>query len=392
MEITKTVLLCGGLLLAGMLAPAALAQTQSAGPDYLSDHALLALASNAYANGTLPLGDGHYTLNQPRKGYIDLCREFGRGRGGAQHAGGWIHGDTWNPYQKLAVQGHVAWPDARFSITRDDDKRVLAGNGLPVGATTGIFPIRPNDPAFAFDRNPNRIEAHQFRETLPADPAYSTQPYCMGMEAGIMTNGVLLFNGFNADLRDAAAHEVQDSCRGHPQSRGIYHYHSLSSCLRDIGEKTVIGYALDGFPITGPEVAPGKYLVTADLDECHGITSAIIEDGRKAVTYHYVMTMDFPYSVSCFRAKPMRIGPAQDETENFGNRGGDGAIPASAMGGRYNRMGPRRAPPQALDACGGQSDGAACSFITQRGDQISGTCRMLRQQNAEVCVPTGGPP
>ena len=126
-----------------------------------------------------------------------------------------------------------------------------------------------------------------------------------------MLTGVPLFNGFDAKMRDAAAHEVQDSCNGHPQKSGQYHYHSLSACIKDVSEKTVIGYALDGYPITGPMVAPGRYLTTANLDECHGITSEIIEDGAKKITYHYVMTQDFPYSVSCFRGTPTRMGPVR---------------------------------------------------------------------------------
>ena len=35
----------------------------------------------------------------------------------------------------------------------------------------------------------------------------------------------------NAGNRDAVAWEVQDACNGHPQSSGVYHYHSLPSCL-----------------------------------------------------------------------------------------------------------------------------------------------------------------
>ena len=68
----------------------------------------------------------------------------------------------------------------------------------------------------------------------------------------------------------------------------------------------VIGYALDGFPITGPRVGDNNILTTSDLDVCHGITSTITLDGKKVTMYHYVMTQDFPYSVSCFRAKAIQ--------------------------------------------------------------------------------------
>ena len=64
----------------------------------------------------------------------------------------------------------------------------------------------------------------------------------------------------------------------------------------------MIGFALDGFPITGPKVGTNNILTTSDLDECHGITSTITLDGKPVETYHYVMTQDFPYSASCFRS------------------------------------------------------------------------------------------
>jgi hypothetical protein len=351
------------------------------------------MAGDQYASGELPLGDQHYVLDAPRKGYIYLCRKYGDGAGGAQHAGNWIHGDTWNWRKKISVQGAVNWSNAEFSITREGDQRILSGNGLPIDHTTGIFPIQPNDPASAFDRNPNSIRVQTMQETLPADPAYTDPPFCMGMEAGIMLDGVPLFNGFDAGLRDAAAHEVQDACQGHPQVSGQYHYHSLSSCIRDASEKTVIGYALDGFPITGPYVALGKYLTTGDLDECHGLTSEIIQDGQKKITYHYVMTIDFPYSVSCFRARPVRTGPPQSERggmmqRNGGMNGGGMPMQSGPMqmpGGNGQSM-PHRPPPEALDACSGRSDGDACAFIAPRGDQISGACH-APSGNGLACIP-----
>jgi hypothetical protein len=356
----------------------------------LSDGDVLALAGDKYANGELPLGDQHYTLDGPRTGYIWLCHNFGDPNGGgAQHDGPWVHGSTWNAHEKPAVQGSVKWPDARFSVSVENGQRILDGNGLPLDHATGSFPIRSSDPASAYDRNPNSIRAQNIHEVLPANPVYADTPNCMGMEVGYMLDGVPIFNGFDAGLRDAAAHEVQDACEGHPEKSGQYHYHSLSSCLRDAGVKTVIGYALDGFPITGPMAAAGKYLTTADLDECHGITSEIIQDGKSVVSYHYVMTPDFPYSVSCFRGKPVRIGPADgDRTGNGGgmmggmNNAGFNGGPGGPPGGGP----PHRPPPEALDACSGKSDGDACGFTSPRGDQISGSCR-TPPGSGLACVP-----
>jgi len=371
---------------------ATMAAAKDAGRSF-SDQDLLALAGNKYASGELPLGDGHYVLDAPRKGYIYLCRKFGdEGAGGAGRDGSWIHDQTWNLHEKLSVQGQVVWNNAVFSNTVSANERMIAGNGLPINHATGIFPIQPNDPAYAVDRNPNSIRQQTVQETLPVNPVYIDPPFCMGMEVGYMLTGVPIFNGFDAGLRDAAAHEVQDSCQGHPQNRGSYHYHSLSSCIHDASEKTVIGYALDGFPITGPTVAAGKYLTTDNLDECHGITSEIIEDGQKKMTYHYVMTEDFPYSVSCFRAKPVRTGPpAQEGRQQQGNQQsqmqGDGQRNGS-MDGQMGR--PPQPPAEALSACSGKADGAECGFVSPRGDMIAGACHTPPQQSALACVPSRG--
>jgi hypothetical protein len=89
---------------------------------------------------------------------------------------------------------------------------------------------------------------------------------------------------------------------------GQYHYHTLSSCIADTGVGTVIGWALDGFPITGPKVGANNILTTSDLDECHGITSTVTIATARVTTYHYVMTQDFPYSVSCFRGTATQRG------------------------------------------------------------------------------------
>ena len=83
-----------------------------------------------------------------------------------------------------------------------------------------------------------------------------------------MLNGVLLYDGLDATGRDAAAHEEQDMCQGHPQDQSQYHYHEVPSCLRDNakGPSTVVGYAYDGYPIVVERDAAGNLPNNADLD------------------------------------------------------------------------------------------------------------------------------
>ncbi|HEX5447679.1 MAG TPA: YHYH protein [Candidatus Saccharimonadales bacterium] len=263
---------------------------------------------NKYARGVLPVGDGKYTSSGPKQGYIYACAGYANNlasrAGGAGRRGPWFIGTTkYDINKKLHVQGAKLW-QADFSNRVSGTTRTIITNDLP-SKPTGVFPISPTDPAYAYDRNPNNIQGQTFTYKLDANPT-SGNPSCIGGDVGIMLTGVVLFSGLDAGGRDAGAWEVQDSCDGHPQSDGIYHYHTLSSCINNISVKTVIGFALDGFPITGPKVGEHNFLTTDDLDECHGLTSQVVLDGKKVTTYHYVMTQDYPYSISCFRATPIK--------------------------------------------------------------------------------------
>ncbi len=261
----------------------------------------------------LPLGDGK-VASGARQGYVMSCMTAFRG-GGAQHAGPWIHGDTWDLTGKTTVEGRVTWPDAEFSITRRDDarvvERIVQGNGLPVGTPTGTFPVARDDPAFLIDRNPNSIRAQNVMLTLPANPQMASAPSCvpMGM-IGVALNGVAIYNALDDAGRDAVAHEVQDLCSGHPQMRGEYHYHGPSPCLPGETEpETLIGYALDGFGIYSMYDAGGRELTDADLDACHGRVSSVAWDGEIVSLYHYVLTREYPYTVGCFRGTPAATPP-----------------------------------------------------------------------------------
>jgi len=259
-----------------------------------------------YSNGLLPIGDGKYVTDGVKVGYVYACSGYAsnlkNSQGGAGSRGPWFANNNteYDINKKLHVAGSVAWQGS-FSNNVAGSLRSISTNDLP-NHTSGVFPISTSDPAYAFDRNPNSIKAQTLSYSLNASPSYGT-PNCMGGEVGVMLSGVALFNGFDAGGRDAGAWEIQDSCSGHPQKDGEYHYHTLSSCIKDTSVQTVIGFALDGYPITGPKVGDKNILTTSDLDECHGISSQIVLDTKTVSSYHYVMTQDFPYSVSCFRSK-----------------------------------------------------------------------------------------
>jgi YHYH protein len=260
----------------------------------------------------LPIGDGKVTTSGARRGYVYACRTgmAPPGGAGAFREGSWIRGDgTYDLTAKPTVDGSVRWSGARFEVRLTKKRRIFSGNGLPVDETTGEFPIRSGDDAYEYDRNPNSIRSQRVSYSLPRHPKRAARPSCLpGGPIGIAKDGVAIFNGLDALDRDAVAHEVQDACDGHPQQQGVYHYHSIPSCLTAGESKKrpsgLIGWALDGYPIYGPRGAGGRLLTDADLDACHGQTSRVRFGGRRRRIYHYNATLEYPYTLGCFRGAP----------------------------------------------------------------------------------------
>ncbi len=286
----------------------------------------------------LPLGDGKISTT-PQVGYLMSCIQDFRQR--AAHGGPWIHGDQWDPSEKPVVQGSVDWPAHRLSITIEDDERVISANGLP-DHLTGIFPISPSDPAYQYDHNPNSIRSQNILLRLPLNPKLADEPSCvpMGM-IGISTDGAAIYNAVDASGGDAAAHEIQDRCNGHPQRSGQYHYHGPSPCMPNEMTSGLVGYALDGFGIYGmKDPVTGRIMHDSDLDTCHGTTRPVTWDGKLVTMYHYVLTPEYPYTIGCFRGTPVmtsfRSRQSQQTIQNSGeNRQPNGG---SAGTGREQRL------------------------------------------------------
>ncbi|AFY96257.1 YHYH protein [Chamaesiphon minutus] len=260
----------------------------------------------------IPIGDGRIST-QPQIGFLWSCRTEFRGprRHGAHASGNWIdRNKTYDITTKPTVNGNVYWP-GDFEMAIKDRSRQIVSNRLPQDPT-GIFPISPDDDAYAFDRNPNSIRSARATLNLPANPQLAETPSCVPMgQVGILLNGGYLFNALDANGKDALAHEIQDSCQGHPEHRGTYHYHSITTCLdkRDPGNghSALLGYALDGFGIYGHRLDGGRLATNSDLDVCHGHTHEVDWDGKKTKLYHYHATWEYPYTIGCYRGTPVKV-------------------------------------------------------------------------------------
>ena len=88
-----------------------------------------------------------------------------------------------------------------------------------------------------------------------------------------------------------------DSCCGHPQQSGVYHYHKYPNCVKspfkDDGTQhsPVLGFAFDGFPLYGPYESDGVMAKdlkkSAALDVCNGHIDEI-----RGYHYHVQFELD----------------------------------------------------------------------------------------------------
>ena len=115
--------------------------------------------------------------------------------------------------------------------------------------------------------------------------------------------------------------ERADSCKGHPDDKGNYHYHIPSPCIlnttfpgskcanvagcqgdtkdylvagmANFKKRYVIGIAKDGHLLYAPYDNNGKMVNCSSLDTCNGKT---LDDK----SYGYFATTTFPYGISCW--------------------------------------------------------------------------------------------
>ncbi|MBU6221819.1 MAG: YHYH protein [Planctomycetes bacterium] len=194
----------------------------------------------------------------------------------------------------------------------------------------------PNHPTALFPNsgNPNSIRVQEFTFRLPLEPRRAEEITTLPMgPIGMALNGVVFFNPFEQGGMNAVEGYSEvwlDSCCGHPQQTGVYHYHKYPTCVKspfpDDGHthSPVIGFAFDGFPVHGPYESDGVMARDVEgeraLDVCNGH-----EDPDRG--YHYHVTPErFPYVIGGYRGVP-------EPTNNRGiARAGTGPIEDNARG------------------------------------------------------------
>jgi hypothetical protein len=247
-------------------------------------------------------------------------------------------------YSASAAQKYKSMcPTSNFP---DLSQSVGAGAGyakpyLYISCTVSEVTINSNGmPSFPFVKmTPNALKAQNWVWHIPLSPkvapSITSIKNVLGT-LGLTVSGLPIYGPTEGPqpasqaYGDPAYNKILDSCGGHTGPASEYHHHAISLIAAcNLSEQTVVGYALDGFPIysnvgcvdkacTQTVKLTSGYVMTGDpktyswdaytyvkstkptvLDECNG---RVEPDG----TYGYHVTSTFPYIIGCFKGTPTR--------------------------------------------------------------------------------------
>jgi hypothetical protein len=215
------------------------------------------------------------------------------------------------------------------------------------------FPFEP--------KTPNALEAQKWSWAVPLNPVKAKSVTSIKNVLGTLgftVSGLPIYGPTEGPMPtgqqygDPVYNKIMDTCGGHTGPAREYHHHAITLVQQcNLSKQTILGYALDGFPIyttlgcldskcAKTAMMKSGYLKTGNpttnswnaytyktskssdvLDTCNGRTQP---DG----SYGYHVTTNFPYIIGCF------TGTATVAK-------GRAAEPMPAMGGPQPKDGPK---------------------------------------------------
>ena len=213
-------------------------------------------------------------------------------------------------------------------ISHDQEFLTMESQGYPNHATA-VFPN---------SGNPNTIRVQNFTFRLPLVPKLADKITRLPRgPIGTALNGVVFFNPYEMEGMNAVEGYSEvwlDSCCGHPQQTGVYHYHKYPNCVkspfRDDGmqHSPILGFAFDGFPVYGPYESEGVIAKDLEKSEALDVCNGHFDEVRG---YHYHVTPGrFPYILGGYAGvvepsnnrelRRAQIGAIKDNTQQGENR------------------------------------------------------------------------
>jgi hypothetical protein len=176
--------------------------------------------------------------------------------------------------------------------------------------------------SYAFvSKTPNGLKSQNFSWTITTKPKIATQQTSIKTTMGTIAftvTGIPVYGPMEGPVPtqeafgDPVFNNILDTCGGHTGYNADYHYHTIYSVSDCSLLETIVGYALDGFPIysnpqykwkSGYEKTGNPKTNSWDaytykggsstLDECNGQKQS---DG----SYRYYVTQSFPYVIGCY--------------------------------------------------------------------------------------------
>jgi hypothetical protein len=188
--------------------------------------------------------------------------------------------------------------------------------------------------SFPFEqKTPNALTAQDWNWSVPLNPVKAKSTTSIKNVLGTLgftVSGLPIYGPTEGQQPAAQAfgdpvyNKILDTCGGHTGPSREYHHHAITLAEQcNLSKQSILGYALDGFPIyttvgcldkkcTKTAIMKSGYVKTGDpttntwdaytyksskatnvLDACNGRTQP---DG----TYGYHATTDFPYIIGCF--------------------------------------------------------------------------------------------
>ena len=228
----------------------------------------------------------------------------------------------------------VKWT-SNVAVRFSNGSWTFRSDGVPATTFTASHYAVPSNPLAVTATDANVIATSQvltnqhYTFTLPITPRYASKTTTNLGAIGVMLDGAVLYNPYEANKTTVATHDnfsatvggitasFLDTCDGHPGPGGQYHYHGLPDCLVQYAtsgqsaqttpvssfsgcstapvvednaasrKAVLLGFAFDGYGIYDNIAMNGKPIPVSSLDACNGIFSKV--PGYPHGVYHYVL-------------------------------------------------------------------------------------------------------